>query len=55
MNTQTVAGLNPVPVPGSAWSGDPVRYLDGEKPLHDYLFDHADTVPDHSCPQIAGL
>lgn len=46
MNTQTVAGLNPVPVPGSAWSGDPVRYLDGEKPLHDYLFDHADKVPD---------
>lgn len=46
MNTQTVAGLNPVPVPGSAWSGDPVRYLDGEKPLHEYLFDHADKVPD---------
>lgn len=46
MSTTSVSQFDPVPVPGSAWSDDKVAYLRGEKPLHEYLFDHARIVPD---------
>lgn len=48
MTSQTAATINPVAVPGSAWANDPVEYLDGEKPLHEYLFAHAENVPDQT-------
>lgn len=45
MSAQTRPAINPVAVPGSAWAGDSVPYRGGEKPLHEYLFDHAADVP----------
>ncbi|MCC4308959.1 AMP-binding protein [Alcanivorax marinus] len=46
MSTVSAAGFEPVPVPGSVWAGDNVSYLRGEKPLHEYLFQHAEEVPE---------
>ncbi len=46
MSTVSATGFEPVPVPGSVWAGDSVSYLRGEKPLHDYLFQHAEEVPE---------
>lgn len=46
MSSQTQAEFNPVAVPGSAWAGETVEYLRGEKPLHEYLQQHAEEVPD---------
>ena len=46
MSTVSAAGFKPVPVPGSVWAGESVSYLRGEKPLHEYLFQHAEEVPD---------
>lgn len=46
MSSNTAPGFDPAPVPGSAWAGDKVEYLNGEKPLHEYLFQHADDVPE---------
>ena len=47
MSANFAPNFAPVPVPGSAWSDDKVHYLRGEKPLHEYLFDHARIVPDN--------
>ncbi|MES1940000.1 AMP-dependent synthetase and ligase [Salinisphaera sp. T5B8] len=46
MSTVSATGFEPVPVPGSVWAGESVSYLRGEKPLHEYLFQHAEEVPD---------
>ncbi|ASK36259.1 AMP-dependent synthetase [Alcanivorax sp. N3-2A] len=47
MSTHSAPNFSPVPVPGSAWADEKVAYLRGEKPLHEYLFDHARIVPDN--------
>lgn len=49
MSTSSASAFQPRRViPGSAWAGEAVHFLRGEKPLHEYLFQHAEEVPDRA-------
>jgi long-chain acyl-CoA synthetase len=46
MHNDRTPPFAPPAIARSGWSDEHVHYLRGEKPLHEYLFEHAATVPE---------